>query len=86
MWDSVKADDNRAKHGVRFEEAVEAFFDPFLRVLDASASGEQRDAVLGVDTTGRLLFVVYAEREEDAIRLISALRATTHERRFYEDY
>ena len=82
---SAKADDNRRKHGVRFEEAVEAFFDPFFRIVDASDDGEQRDALLGMDTAGRLLFVVHIEREPDAIRLISARRASQHERRTYED-
>jgi uncharacterized DUF497 family protein len=86
VWDADKADENRRKHGVRFEEAVEAFFDPFFRVSDAGDSGEQRHAVLGMDMAGSLLFVVHVEREDDAIRLISARRATRHERRFYEDY
>jgi uncharacterized DUF497 family protein len=27
-WDSKKADNNEAKHGVSFEEANRAFFDP----------------------------------------------------------
>ena len=27
-WDPVKADINMKRHGIRFEEAVESFFDP----------------------------------------------------------
>jgi hypothetical protein len=86
VWDRAKAEENRRKHEVSFEEAVEAFFDPFFRVLDAGESGELRQAVLGMDTVGRLLFVVHVDKEEDAFRLISARRATRHERQFYEDY
>ena len=86
VWDSVKADANRRKHSIRFEEAVEAFFDPFFRVLDASERGERRGALLGMDSTGRLLFVVHVENEEEAIRLISARSATRQEKHFYENY
>lgn len=27
-WDPIKAEANQSKHRVRFEEAIEAFFDP----------------------------------------------------------
>ncbi len=38
-WDSEKADANIQKHGVSFLTACEAFFDPFVRIFDASAPG-----------------------------------------------
>jgi len=85
-WHAAKAEENRRKHGILFDEAVEAFFDPFFRILDAGDTGQQRDAVLGMDTAGRLLFVVYVETPAEGLRLISARRATRHERRLYEDY
>ncbi len=59
-----------------FEQAAEAFFDLFLKVVDASRNAEARDAIIGLDTRWNLLFVVHIELEEDAIRLISARRAT----------
>jgi uncharacterized DUF497 family protein len=34
VWDQAKAQKNHAKHGIAFEQAVEAFFDPFLRVVE----------------------------------------------------
>jgi uncharacterized DUF497 family protein len=86
-WDVQKAASNEARHGVSFEEAAEAFFDPFLRVVDASPDSgvEQRDAVIGYDAVSRLLFVVHVEPVDDHIRIISARRAGPAERKRYED-
>ena len=67
-----------------FEQAAEAFFDPFLKVVDASRNVEARDAIIGMDTRWHLLFVVHIELEEDAIRLISARKASRKERDDYE--
>lgn len=49
-------------------------------VVDASRKDEARDAIIGMDTRWNLLFVVYIELEEDAIRIISARQATRKER------
>ena len=51
-----KAQNNLRKHGVSFEQAAEAFFDPFLKIIDASRRDETRDAIVGRDDIGRLLF------------------------------
>jgi hypothetical protein len=83
--DNDKARSNSHKHGVSFERAAEAFFDPFLKVLDASRNDEARDAILGMDETQRLLFVVHLVLEDERIRLISARKATHEERRHYEN-
>ena len=76
IWDAEKASRNLRKHGIRFEEAAEVFFDPLFVLLDASRSSESRDAAVGFDLSGRLLFVVHVEFEGDSIRVISARRAT----------
>ena len=86
LWDIDKASTNLVKHGVSFEEACQVFFDPLLRVEDATTGGEQRDAVIGLTENWALLFVVHMSREGDAIRIISARQATAQERRVYEDY
>ncbi|MBS1221656.1 MAG: BrnT family toxin [Proteobacteria bacterium] len=83
--DHDKARSNLRKHHVSFERAAEAFFDPFLKVLDASRNEEARDAILGMDETQRLLFVVHLALEDEGIRLISARKATREERRYYEN-
>ena len=78
---------NPQKHeDVTFEVAAQVFFDPFLRVVDASHSTESREAIIGMDEASRLLFVVHVELEQDRIRIISARKAPRDERRFYEDY
>ena len=85
VWDSEKATSNRSKHGIAFEKACEVFFDPFIKLEDASVETEGREAAIGLTEDWELLFVVHLLREEDAIRIISARAATTQERRKYED-
>jgi hypothetical protein len=85
VWDSEKAPANVRKHDVSFEVASEVFFDPLVRVVDASPEEEAREAAIGLTQERRLLFVVHMWREEDTIRIVSARAATAQERRFYED-
>ena len=85
VWNEEKARINPSNHdGVTFQQAAEAFFDPFLVVVDASRNEEERDAVIGLDRRWNLLYVVYIERENDMIRIISARKATGKEREYYE--
>jgi len=83
-WDAAKAQRNVEKHGVTFEEAAEAFFDPFYQTGDASVNDEWRDFVLGYSLAQRLLLVIYTERGERT-RIISARPATRAERKLYEE-
>jgi hypothetical protein len=64
---------------------VQVFFDPFVRIEDASVDDELRDAAIGLTENWNLLFVVHISREDDKIRIISARPATAQERRSYED-
>jgi uncharacterized protein len=85
VWNDEKAQINPKNHdGITFQQATEAFFDPFLIVLDASGNNEARDAVIGLDRRWSLLCVVYIERENDIIRIISARKATRKEHEYYE--
>ncbi|MBK5964778.1 hypothetical protein CCR95_11975 [Thiocystis minor] len=86
VWDARKAAANPIRHeGIMFEQAATVFFDPLFRLVEADRHGEVRDAIVGYDGTGRLLFVVHIElAEEEAIRLISARPATNDERRIHE--
>lgn len=84
-WDSDKAVANLAKHGVSFEEAASVFGDPLaytFRDPDHSV-GEERLLTFGMSKAGRLLGVISTERGR-AIRLVSARKATRHERGIYE--
>ena len=86
VWNDKKARINTANHdGVTFQQATQAFFDPFLVVVDASRNDEEREAVIGLDKRWNLLYVVYVERENDVIRIISARKATRKEREYYEN-
>ncbi len=85
VWDSEKASSNTSKHGVSFESACQVFFDPFMRIEDASVGEEERDAAIGLAEDWTLLFVVHMLREGGTIRIISARPATAQERRSYED-
>jgi uncharacterized DUF497 family protein len=85
-WDAAKADNNRRKHGVTFDEASTVFGDPLAILLpdpDHSVR-EQRYLVLGMSNRRRLLVVAFAERPPRT-RLISARRANRKERRRYEE-
>jgi uncharacterized DUF497 family protein len=86
VWNSEKAQINTQKHdGITFQQAAEAFFDPFLIVIDASRNNEARDAIIGLDTRWNLLYVVHIEYEDNVIRIISARKATRQERKEYEN-
>jgi hypothetical protein len=83
-WDENKAADNEVNHGVSFEEAKQAFYDPYATILpDAEHSwDEQRMRVIGASGR-RLLVVVYVEVVEDLIHIITAREAGKREKRLY---
>jgi uncharacterized DUF497 family protein len=83
-FDPAKAAANRLKHGVSFAEAEPVFFDPLaLTRPDESAEGEERFITLGMGAMGRILVVVWTERD-GSIWVISAREATRNERKNYE--
>jgi uncharacterized DUF497 family protein len=82
-WSEQKASSNLEKHGVTFEEAAEAFFDPFSQGGEASVQGDRREFVLGYSLVQHLLLVVY-EGRRSTLRIISARPATRTERKLYE--
>ena len=85
-WDEQKAEANRKKHGVMFEEAITVFGDPLsLNMADSDHSeSEQRYIVMGLSDRYRLLVVCYSEIGENT-RIISARRATRAESKGYEE-
>lgn len=85
-WDAEKAESNRCKHRVSFDEASTVFGDPLALLMpDPDHSvGEQRYVLLGLSNRRKLLVVAHAERSPRT-RLISARPATRKERRLYEE-
>ena len=84
-WDEAKAQANLTTHGVSFEEAASVFGDPLaLTFPDPDHSvGEKRWLTFGVSQTDRLPVVAHTDRGR-SIRIISARKATRHERGIYE--
>jgi uncharacterized DUF497 family protein len=85
-WDDDKAASNKKKHGVTFEEAASVFADPLAAIFDDEihSAEEQREIIVGHSSKARLILVCFTERA-DAIRIISARRATKKERDDYEE-
>jgi hypothetical protein len=84
-WESEKAAKNLSKHGIHSENACEAFFDPFLCMVEPeSVDGQIREAIIGMTMNWKLVYVVFSMREGDIFRLISARLVTKNERRIYE--
>jgi hypothetical protein len=85
-WDPRKAEFNRRKHGVSFDEAGTVFLDRLaLSGPDPGHSaGESRYITFGISRLGRLLAVSHTYRR-GAIRIINARRVTRGERKIYEE-
>ena len=84
IWDPRKAAANLKKHRVSFEEASTAFDDELGAYYPDSLHGD-RFILIGYSRQQRLLYVVHGEVTPDAIRIISARKATTHEKARYEN-
>ena len=87
-WDPKKAAANLVKHGVSFDEATTIFADP--GALDGPDAGhstaETRFLRVGRSMLDRVLVVAYTQRKGsygEAIRIISARRASRKERTAY---
>ena len=86
-WDTDKANSNQKKHGVSFDEAQSVFYDEFaIQFFDEESSNtEDRFLMLGLSQEQRIIIVCHCERDSgNTIRIISARKATKHERKFYE--
>ena len=82
QWNSDKAASNWHKHGIDFADAVSVFSDDFAIIIEDERFNEERFIIIGIDSFGRVLVVVYTWRG-DEIRLISARKATRSERQQY---
>ena len=85
-WDPGKDSANQRKHGISFEEAQSVFFDEnAIQFYDEGhAEQEDRFIMLGLSIRSRILVVCHCERASGrVIRIISARKATSSERKFY---
>jgi uncharacterized DUF497 family protein len=84
VWDARKASANQKKHGVSFDEAATAFEDKLGAYYPDSLHSE-RFVLIGYSKRQKLLYVVHAEVKSETIRIISARKATKHEKTRYEN-
>ncbi len=85
-WDPLKNSANQKKHGLAFEDAIGVFEgeDEALELFDEwHSDDEDRFITIGPIRSG-LAMVVWTERPDDVVRVISARWATPRERRLYE--
>jgi uncharacterized DUF497 family protein len=81
-WDETKNRQNRRKHGVDFAAAALVFDDPNHRSeQDRFVNGEERWQTIG--WVNELLLVCHTWAQEDAVRIVSARKASRKERNRY---
>ena len=85
-WDDRKNRLNRKIHGISFEDAMFVFNDPHKIILPDLFHSENEERWLAIGIVSRLLFVVFTEKSENIIRIISARIATKAEERLYYDH
>ena len=85
-WDALNDAANLKKHGIDFHEAATVLNDRLSTTFpdEEHSSFEPRFVTVGMSSRGRILVVVHTQ-DENMIRIISARRATSRERWFYEE-
>jgi uncharacterized protein len=85
-WDEAKNRKNQRKHGISFETAQEAFYDPYGQMYkNQVVEGEQRFATIGwvKNTLVTVIHTYDEENHQEFARIISARKATPSERELY---
>ncbi|MBK8433549.1 MAG: BrnT family toxin [Chloroflexi bacterium] len=83
-WDEQKRQTNIRKHGFDFRDVWQVFNAPMLVALDERQEyGEERWIGVGA-LNGHVVVVIFTERGENLIRIISMMKAVTQERINYE--
>lgn len=87
-WDPRKEARNREKHGVGFEEAVELLESDadVLEIYDQEHSILEHRFISVGPTSAGILVVVWTERDNGRIRIISTRWASPAERRRYHQH
>jgi len=84
IWDESKNRANIKKHGVDFNDAIRAWYDPDrVDLFDEEHSLDEVRWIFLGSVAGVVLFVVETEPSEDTVRIISARRALKHEQEVY---
>lgn len=84
-WDEAKRKANIAKHGIDFLDVPEMFTSLMLVGTDTRKDyGEIRKIGFGF-IHARLIVIAFTEREPNVIRIISARKANTREKVYYQE-
>jgi len=85
-WDEIKEKANFKKHKVSFAEGKTIFNDPLLFTFPdhEHSTTEERYVSIGLSAQGHVLVLTHTERR-GKIRIISCRKATSRERKFYEE-
>ncbi|WP_299489540.1 BrnT family toxin [Acaryochloris sp. IP29b_bin.137] len=85
-WDEAKNLENIRKHQIDFVDVSEIFDGAMLVELDDRIDyGEERWVGIGFLRNG-VAVVVWTERQDDVIRIISARKANRYERKRFKQY
>lgn len=85
-WDEAKNQSNMRKHRIDFADVPSMFERPMLTDLDRRDNyGEDRWLGIGFLGNG-VAVVVWTERRDNIIRIISARRANRYEQQRLEEY
>lgn len=85
-WDETKNEQNISKHGIDFAD-VYVLFEYFMLTKPDDRFDYDEHRWISIGTLGPgYAVVVWTERDDDRIRIISARRANKDERRRYEAF
>jgi hypothetical protein len=85
-WDARKAASNLQKHRISFDEATSVFKDPLAVIFDDEdhSADERREIIIGHSLLDRLVLVCFTELQQGQLRIFSARKLTSQERKDYE--
>lgn len=87
-WDARKSRENEKKHGLSFSEAKKLFESgaDYLEIYDeAHSADEDRFIAIGPIERG-IIVVIWTEKRDGSIRIITARWATRREERLYRKH
>jgi uncharacterized DUF497 family protein len=85
-WDPAKNEENIRKHFLDLSDAREIFEGPLLAVVDDRFDyGEPRITAIGI-LRNLVVVLIFTERNDDIIRIISLRRALKNERQNFYEY
>lgn len=86
-WDPAKAENNNAKYGVTFDEAINIFTDRFALYFDDLEHSQKakRELIIGKSKARDRLLTCFFERTENTIHIVGARVSTHRERQDYDE-